>query len=288
MNEYYKSKAAYSRSIESATIVNVELVSNAIDRIDHNKAPGFNNLTIEHLVYAHPSIIVILSKLFNILLYTGLVPDDFGIGVTTPIPKFKDNKRNISADDFRAITICPVISKLIEHCLMINFVDIKTSDRQFGFKKNVGCNNSIHTVRKVINYFNNRKTTVNIGIIDLRKAFDKVNVFGLLCLLQEKNINVSIINIIENWFCKNVTTLKWGHVVSHCVPLLSGVKQGGILSPLLFSLFVNKVLEILEKEDVGCFIANSCCNSYMYADALFCLALLLLICRLCLTCVLLY
>src|SRR5207248_10658054 len=99
-------------------------------------------------------------------------------------------------------TICTVISKLCEHCLMINFVDIKTSDTQFGFKKNVGCNNSTHTVRKVLNYFNNRKTTVNIGIIDLRKAFDKVNVFGLLCLLQEKNINLSVINVIENCLVK--------------------------------------------------------------------------------------
>ena len=128
----------------------------------------------------------------------GFVPDDFGVGITTPIPKFKGNKKKVTSDDYRGITICPVISKIFEHCIASHFDHIKTSERQFGFKKNVGCYNSIHTVRKVIKFFNNRSTTINIGSIDLRKAFDKTNIFGILCILQEKNVDTDIINILTN------------------------------------------------------------------------------------------
>ena len=54
---------------------------------------------------------------------------------------------------------------------------------------------------------------------------------------------------------------------------MSGVKQGGILSPLLFTLYVNVILEKLEKSGLGCFIGRSCCNSYMYADDLILLSI---------------
>ena len=100
---------------------------------------------------------IILSKLFNILLDTGLVPDDFGVGITTPIPKFKGCKKDTTGDDFRGITIYPVVSKIFEHRIMNNFSELDTIERQFGLKKNFGCSNSIHTVRRVVNYFNHKK-----------------------------------------------------------------------------------------------------------------------------------
>ena len=133
------------------------------------------------------------------------------------------------------------------------FSHIKTSDRQFGFKQGVGCMNSIHNVQKVIKYFNARKTTVNVGVIDLRKAFHKANVFGILCLLYEKNVNRTLINILENWLLKGQTCIKWGKSLSEFIHLQSGVRQGGVLSPFLFSIYVNVVLEQLEKISIGCY-----------------------------------
>ena len=63
-------------------------------------------------------------------------------------------------------------------------------------------------------------------------------------------------------------TVKWGSIHSHVIPLLSGVRQGGILSPLLFSLFVDSVLTQLEQSSLGCFVNTVCYNSFMYADDL--------------------
>ena len=82
------------------------------------------------------------------------VSDSFGIGLASPVPKFKGLKKSVAADDFRAIAVNPIISKIFEHCIA-DYVHFKsnTSTRQFGFKKNVGCINSIHTLRKTINYF---------------------------------------------------------------------------------------------------------------------------------------
>ena len=128
-------------------------------------------------------------------------------------------------------------------------------------------------LRKVINYFNTKKSTVNLGVIDLKKAFDKCNSFGILCILQKKAVNICVINILENWFAKNSTVVKWNSVTSDRVPLLSGVKQGGVLSPILFTLFVDSLLEILEQSNLGCYVNYNCYNSYMYADDLILLSI---------------
>lgn len=246
-------------------LINIETVRRSIDCIEDNKSPGFDSLSIEHVKYAHESLADILCTLFNIILCSGIVPDNFGVGITTAIPKFKGNKKSISADDFRGITINPILSKIFEYCLK-TFVVYRTSNRQYGFKKKVGCNNAIHSLRKVVNYYNKRKSTVNLGVIDLRKAFDKCNVYGVLCMLQDKNVNSNVINTLENWYSKSYTSVKWCGFESERVALISGVKQGGVLSPILFNLFVDVVLDRLEESGYGCFINYKCCNSFMYAD----------------------
>src|SRR3989442_7185890 len=222
----------------------------------------------EHLKFAHPSAILIVTKLFNLFLSLGVVPDNFGLGITTPIPKFKRNKSKVKTDDFRGITICPILSKVFEHFLLTFLNDLKTSNRQFGFKKKVGCLNSIHTARKVINYFNNRNSTINVATIDVRKAFDKISYFGVLCMLQKSKVNTNLINVLENWFNKSFAIIKWCGVCSPKVSLSAGVRQGSILSPLLFSLYVDCVLDRLEASGLGCFINSRCYNSFMYADDL--------------------
>ena len=57
------------------------------------------------------------------------------------------------------------------------------------------------------------------------------------------------------------------------VPLLSGVKQGGVLSPILFTLLVDNALELLEESQLGCFINYTCYNSFIYVDDIILLSL---------------
>ena len=67
--------------------------------------------------------------------------------------------------------------------------------------------------------------------------------------------------------------VRWGCSFSRKFSVSSGVRQGGILSPLLFNIYVNDVLVKLEKSKRGCFIGSLCCNSFMYADDLIILAI---------------
>ena len=67
----------------------------------NGKASDADGLTVEHYQFAHPSVLVLLKKLFNYCLKQGVVPVGFGIGVTVPIPKEQPCKVNVSFENFR-------------------------------------------------------------------------------------------------------------------------------------------------------------------------------------------
>jgi hypothetical protein len=85
------------------------------------KSPGFDNITTEHVVHSHPVIFTLLTKLFNSILITSYVPQDFERGITIPIPKNDKLQGPQSIDTFRGISLSPILSKLFEHCTLIRF-----------------------------------------------------------------------------------------------------------------------------------------------------------------------
>ncbi len=75
------------------------------------------------------------------------------------------------------------------------------------------------------------------------------------------------------WFQIGSAIIKWKNSFSNPVLLTAGVKQGGILSPLLFTAFIDVVLSELGSIKVGCFLNGKCLNSALYADDLILLSL---------------
>ena len=89
------------------------------------------------------------------MLKYGIVPDDFRSTYSVPIPESKLNVwKPLSIDDFRSISISPVLSKVFEHCVLDRFDSFfKSSDHQFQFKNELGCPHAVYSVRKIVNYY---------------------------------------------------------------------------------------------------------------------------------------
>ena len=261
-------------SLYDKNAINVRVIEEIIDELSTGKASGLDGLSVEHLKYSHPILISILSMLYNLMLRINFVPNACGIGLTIPIPKTSSNSKLQSPDDFRGITISPILSKVFEKCLLkISMKYLNTSDMQFGFKKNSGCTHAIYTVRSTIEYFNRNNSTVNLCSIDVSKAFDKVNHYALFTKLMDRNVPRHIVLILKCWYDKIVTTVKWNACLSHKVKLVAGVRQGGILSPYLFAVFVDIILVNLRNSKFGCHINTVCYNAIMFADDLILLAI---------------
>ena len=145
---------------------------------------------------------------------------------------------------------------------------LETSNMQFGYKSKSGCRNALYSVRKTVEFFVNRDTTVNLCALDLSKAFDKLNRFALFQKLMDRKCPMVLINILDCWYAKNFACVKWEACYSPFVKLLTGTRQGGITSPYLYAVYIDDVITKLRKSSLGCHIYNVCFNAFMYADDL--------------------
>ena len=237
------------------------------------KAAGLDELTIEHLVNSHPVLVVILSKFFNLIVSAAYVPHGFRLSYTVPLPKEDQNHKGNSVDNYRAISISPVISKIFEHCILIRYRKfLTTSSNQFGFKKSSSCGHAIYSVRKVVEHYAASGSTVNVCLLDLSKAFDKIDHSALYLKLMDRSIPVQILKVLENWFSLCLSCVKWGSVMSHFYELKAGVRQGGVLSPILFGIYIDVLVKLVNKANIECKIRACCTGIFLYADDIILLA----------------
>ena len=172
-------------------------------------------------------------------------------------------------NNYRPITLRPIISKIFENFLLDKFAKyLCTDDLQFGFKKHLSCSHAIFVLKQTIQYFNDNNSNVFLASLDASKAFDRVNHFKLFSILVKMNVPKIFISLIVNWYSKLTAMVKWDDHLSDSFAIRSGVRQGGILSPLLFNCYVNSLLVTLRNKDLGCKLRNFYVGCIMYADDL--------------------
>jgi len=215
-----------------------KIVSKIIFDMKRGKAADIDELTVEHLQYSHPIILVLLSKLFRLILLSLYIPTGFKRSYIVPIPKIKDCRtKSMSCGDFQGIAICPLLSKVYEHCLLRQLQTfIKSEDNQFGF------------ARHIVDRWVSKGFTANLCAIDLTKAFDKVNHHGILLKLMRSNIPLQILEIIEKLLSDCISCVRWGNSWSGEFTIEFGVRQGSVLSPFLFAIYVDGLASLCRPE----------------------------------------
>ena len=137
-----------------------------------------------------------------------------------------------------------------------------SSDNQFGFKKKSGCAHAIYVFRCVIDRYVNSGSTVNVYAIDVSKAFDKINHYGLFITLMKRRIPDNLLSLLESWFST------WHNVWSRWFRLSCGIRQGWVLSPYLFAIYIDSLVEKVQACGYGCYLRRTCISIILYADAL--------------------
>ena len=74
------------------------------------------------------------------------------------------------------------------------------------------------------------------------------------------------LKIIESWFNTSFTCVRWGRHWSAFFKLTAGVRQGGVLSPKLFAIFVDDLSQKVNSPDLGCHMSLQCTSIFLYAD----------------------
>ncbi len=104
------------------------------------------------------------------------------------------------------------------------------------------------------------------GFLDSRKAFDTVWHSGLFVKLHKLGIVGNIWWVLYYWYNHISSSVKWNNTLSTPFPISHGVRQGALLSPLFYAIFINDFLHQLESCGSGIMIGPSICGCPTYAD----------------------
>ena len=132
----------------------------------------------------------------------------------------------------------------------------------------MGCSHALFLLKHTVDHFTKHGSDIFVSSLDASKAFDRVNHFKLFSTLNNSKVPKVFIRIIINWYSKLSASVKWSNCFSSSFNVKSGVRQGGIISPLLFNYYVNILITKLRTSDLGCKLYGYYVGCIMYADGL--------------------
>jgi hypothetical protein len=230
--------------------INEFAIERIIKNLDNNKSNGNNGISNEQFKYGISwQLTNLLKSIFENMIQFNIMPINFNIGKITPIIKDSEGSHT-DINNIRPITISDLISNIFERLLLNEIIKThKDATKQFGFKQNSSFQHAVFTVRETIITHLATGIPVYACAIDASKAFYKVNRTALFEKLISRT-NPQIWRILKNYYDNSSAYVELYDEKSSEFKASIGVKQGGPLSPKLFSIYLENLINELEKEDL--------------------------------------
>ena len=213
----------------------------AIGKLRKDKSCAEDCLINEFFINGKDTLIPILKSLFNLIFDAGFFPEAWSSGCIVPIYKKGDCN---DPTNYRGITIISCLGKLFTSVLCNRLLEWdKTynliTDAQFGFKPGYGTVDAIFVLQSIINRTLQNKGRLYCCFVDYKKAFDFVNRSSLWGKLMNIGIQGKMLGIIKSLYENVKSCVKHNGLLTEYFSAFSGLLQGEVMSPILYSMYVN-------------------------------------------------
>ena len=211
-------------------------------------------------------LFVFLSFLYSIMISHGYC--NHFLNDVTIRPLLKDVRKSKSdVNNYRAIAPNGIYAKILDYLILNKFPNIfESSNQQFAYKKKYSTTMCTFLVLETIQYYRNNGSNLIVTLLDMTKAFDLVKFDKLFTMLKDLNLCPLISRLLVNLYMSTRYYVLWNDHISVGFNITNGVKQGGVLSPKLFTIYCNPLIDRINKLGKGCRIGGRSVAIFVYAD----------------------
>ena len=195
------------------------------------------------------------------------VPQDWMQGLVFPLHKDGDDRDPMN---YRGITLLSIVGKVYNRVLgnrLMLFAERERGgivEEQGGFRPGRGTEHQIFILTELLRA-RTQKTTYT-AFIDVKKAYDTVWRNGLWKRLWDEGVRGKIWRVIKGMYGIVQSAVLVGEEQTEMFDLLTGVRQGCVMSPILFSFFINGLAREIKEKTRGVRVGDTQVRLLLYAD----------------------
>ncbi|CAF0805508.1 unnamed protein product [Adineta ricciae] len=241
-------------------------VQTAISALKKNKSPGSDGIPAEMLQAGGEPLARQIYQLCNKAWHEGTIPEEWGKSILIPIPK-KGDLSNCS--NYRTISLINHTGKVLLIVLMNRlkaYLDPYLSEEQAGFRRDRSTIHQILMLRLLAEKAKRQGKKIYNCFIDFQKAFDTIKHKIIWATLKSYGVDTKIITLLQNIYEKSQSAVRIGNDYGEWFQTDVGTRQGDPLSPLLFIVYLERVMDQVRQNTCGINVSGILINNLRFAD----------------------
>ena len=246
-------------------------IEKALKRLNKKASSGPDNISASLLCSGAKELIPAFNLLFNKLFLLHKHPKIFSRNFLITIFK----KGEIwDPDNYRGIAIGSTLGKIFALIILNRLENLiqkihPVSQNQVGFKKGHRTSDHIFVLNTIVKHFVKvEKKKLFVAFIDFKKAYDKINRNLLFLKLQRLGVKGLLYKNIRAIYEEISYLIKVSGGYLDPIASTRGLKQGGVLSPLLFNVYIDEINQIFDDSCDPIKLFNCPLSHLLYADDL--------------------
>ena len=126
--------------------------------------------------------------------------------------------------------------------------------------------NAPYSLLQTIDYYNYNTSSVFVLLLVASQVFGMVNYCKLFTDLLKRDVSPLVLRLLLHMYTNQTLCVRWGHALSNLFSVKNGGKQGGVLSPILFAIYTDGLLKLIQETGVGCHMGHHFSGTLAYAD----------------------